>query len=111
MYRILSRGIPANFNRMARINRSLRREKKRGWKRAALILLALLIALPPASQSFTDGNDAWDLSATAGDTLACFISQNHRNWGETDATFAIAGAAWNPADLLGEYRLKHHRLR
>jgi hypothetical protein len=30
---------------------------------------------------------------------------NHANWGETVETFAIAGAAWILADLLGEYRL------
>jgi hypothetical protein len=30
---------------------------------------------------------------------------NHTNWGETAETFAIAGAAWILADLLGEYRL------
>ena len=31
---------------------------------------------------------------------------NHTNWSETVETFAIAGAAWILADLLGEYRLK-----
>jgi hypothetical protein len=31
---------------------------------------------------------------------------NHTNWSETAETFAIAGAAWILADLLGEYRLK-----
>jgi len=30
---------------------------------------------------------------------------NRTNWGETAETFAIAGAAWILADLLGEYRL------
>jgi hypothetical protein len=35
---------------------------------------------------------------------------NHTNWGETDETFAIAGAAWILADLLGEYRLNDDRL-
>ena len=30
---------------------------------------------------------------------------NHTNWSETAETFAIAGAAWILADLLGEYRL------
>jgi hypothetical protein len=30
---------------------------------------------------------------------------NHTNWGETAETFAIAGAAWILADLLGEYGL------
>ncbi len=30
---------------------------------------------------------------------------NHTNWGESAETFAIAGAAWILADLLGEYRL------
>jgi hypothetical protein len=30
---------------------------------------------------------------------------NHANWGETLETFAIAGAAWILADLLGEYQL------
>jgi len=29
---------------------------------------------------------------------------NHTNWGENAETFAIAGAAWILADLLGEYR-------
>jgi hypothetical protein len=29
---------------------------------------------------------------------------NHANWSETAETFAIAGAAWILADLLGEYR-------
>jgi len=31
---------------------------------------------------------------------------SHANWSETAETFAIAGAAWILADLLGEYRLK-----
>jgi hypothetical protein len=31
---------------------------------------------------------------------------NHTNWSETAETFAIAGAAWILADLVGEYRLK-----
>jgi hypothetical protein len=34
---------------------------------------------------------------------------NHTNWSETAETFAIAGAAWILADLLGEYRLNDHR--
>jgi predicted tellurium resistance membrane protein TerC len=29
---------------------------------------------------------------------------NHTNWSENAETFAIAGAAWILADLLGEYR-------
>jgi hypothetical protein len=36
---------------------------------------------------------------------------NHTNWNETTETFAIAGAAWILADLLGEYRLIDHRPR
>ena len=36
---------------------------------------------------------------------------NHTNWSETAETFAIAGAAWILADLLGQYRLNDHRLR
>ena len=36
---------------------------------------------------------------------------NHTNWTETVETFAIAGAAWILADLLGEYRLNDHRPR
>jgi len=36
---------------------------------------------------------------------------NHTNWSENAETFAIAGAAWILADLLGEYRLKDYRLR
>ena len=36
---------------------------------------------------------------------------NHTNWGETVETFAIAGAAWVLADLLGEYRLNDYRPR
>lgn len=36
---------------------------------------------------------------------------NHANWSETAETFAIAGAAWILADLLGEYRLNAHRPR
>jgi len=36
---------------------------------------------------------------------------NHTNWDETAETFAIAGAAWILADLLGEYRLNDHRPR
>jgi len=36
---------------------------------------------------------------------------NHTNWGENVETFAIAGAAWILADLLGEYRLNDHRPR
>jgi hypothetical protein len=34
---------------------------------------------------------------------------SHTNWSETAETFAIAGAAWILADLLGEYRLNGHR--
>jgi hypothetical protein len=36
---------------------------------------------------------------------------NHTNWSENAETFAIAGAAWILADLLGEYRLTDHRPR
>jgi len=36
---------------------------------------------------------------------------NHTNWDETSETFAIAGAAWILADLLGENRLNDHRPR
>jgi len=36
---------------------------------------------------------------------------NHTNWSETAETFAITGAAWILADLLGEYRLNDHRPR
>ena len=36
---------------------------------------------------------------------------NHANWSENAETFAIAGAAWILADLLGEYRLNDHRQR
>jgi hypothetical protein len=36
---------------------------------------------------------------------------NHTNWSENAETFAIAGAAWILADLLGEYRLNDHRPR
>ena len=36
---------------------------------------------------------------------------NHTNWSETAETFAIAGAAWILADLLGEYRLNDPRPR
>src|SRR5216684_5363306 len=36
---------------------------------------------------------------------------NHANWSENTETFAIAGAAWILADLLGEYRLNDHRPR
>ncbi len=36
---------------------------------------------------------------------------NHTNWSETVETFAIAGAAWILADLLGESRLNDHRPR
>jgi hypothetical protein len=32
---------------------------------------------------------------------------NHTNWSENAETFAIAGAAWILADLLGEYRLNN----
>ena len=34
---------------------------------------------------------------------------SHTNWSECVETFAIAGAAWILADLLGEYRLNVHR--
>jgi len=34
---------------------------------------------------------------------------SHTNWSEFAETFAIAGAAWILADLLGEYRLNDHR--
>jgi hypothetical protein len=34
---------------------------------------------------------------------------SHTNWSETAETFAIAGAAWILADLLGEDRLNDHR--
>ncbi len=36
---------------------------------------------------------------------------SHTNWSETALTFAIAGAAWILADLLGGYRLHDHRPR
>lgn len=36
---------------------------------------------------------------------------SHANWSETAETFAIAGAAWILADLLGEYRLNDYRPR
>jgi hypothetical protein len=36
---------------------------------------------------------------------------NHTNWSEIAETFAIAGAAWILADLLGEYRPNSHRPR
>jgi len=36
---------------------------------------------------------------------------NPTNWSETAETFAITGAAWILADLLGEYRLNDHRPR
>jgi hypothetical protein len=36
---------------------------------------------------------------------------NHTNWSENAETFAIAGAAWILADLLGEYRFNDHRPR
>jgi len=35
--------------------------------------------------------------------------RSHSNWSEITETFAIAGAAWILADLLGEYRLNDHR--
>ena len=35
--------------------------------------------------------------------------RNHTNWSEFAETFAIAGAAWILADLLGEYRLNDYR--
>ncbi len=38
-------------------------------------------------------------------------AHNHTNWGETIETFAIAGAAWILADLLGEYRHNDDRSR
>jgi hypothetical protein len=34
---------------------------------------------------------------------------NHTNWSEITETFAIAGAMWILADLLGEYRINDHR--
>jgi len=36
---------------------------------------------------------------------------NHTNWSENAETFAIAGATWILADLLGENRLNDHRTR
>ncbi|PYU44595.1 MAG: hypothetical protein DMG53_16275 [Acidobacteria bacterium] len=36
---------------------------------------------------------------------------SHTNWSENAETFAIAGATWILADLLGEYRLNDHRPR
>jgi hypothetical protein len=36
---------------------------------------------------------------------------NHTNWSENAETFAIAGAIWILADLLGEYRRNDHRPR
>ncbi len=36
---------------------------------------------------------------------------SHTNWSEFAETFAIAGAAWILADLLGDYRLNDHRPR
>jgi hypothetical protein len=43
--------------------------------------------------------------------LLLLAPHNHVNWSETVETFAIAGAAWILADLLGEYRLNGHRPR
>jgi hypothetical protein len=37
--------------------------------------------------------------------------RNHTNWSENAETFAIAGATWILADLLGEHRLNDHRPR
>jgi hypothetical protein len=37
--------------------------------------------------------------------------RSHTNWSEAVETFAIAGAAWILADLIGEYRLNDHRPR
>jgi hypothetical protein len=37
--------------------------------------------------------------------------RSHTNWSETVETFAIAGAVWILADLLGEYPLNDHRPR
>jgi hypothetical protein len=36
---------------------------------------------------------------------------SHTNWSENAETFAIAGATWILADLLGDYRLNDHRPR
>jgi hypothetical protein len=41
--------------------------------------------------------------------LVLSAPRNHTNWSELTETFAIAGAAWILADLLGEYGLDDHR--
>jgi len=41
--------------------------------------------------------------------LVLLDPHNHTNWSENAETFAIAGAAWILADLLGEDRLNDHR--
>jgi hypothetical protein len=43
--------------------------------------------------------------------LVLSAPRNHTNWSETAETFAIAGATWILADLLGEYRLNDLRPR
>jgi hypothetical protein len=41
--------------------------------------------------------------------LVVSVPHSYTKWSETVETFAIAGAAWILADLLGEYRLNGHR--
>src|SRR5882724_2595253 len=41
--------------------------------------------------------------------LVLLNPHSHTNWSENTETFAIAGAAWILADLLGEYRLDDYR--
>jgi len=43
--------------------------------------------------------------------LVISAPHSHTNWSEIAETFAIAGATWILADLLGEYRLNDHRPR
>ena len=40
--------------------------------------------------------------------LVLLDPHSHTNWSENAETFAIAGATWILADLLGEYRLNDH---
>jgi len=72
---------------------------------AAVALLAnrmrLLAPLLLTTMLVIFGLDVWVPLILSG-------PHNHSNWSETAADFAIAGAAWVLADLLGQYRLNAH---
>jgi hypothetical protein len=73
---------------------------------AAVALLTRRLALP-ASRLLTIMLLSFGLLVWV--PLVLSSPHNHANWSENAETFAIAGAVWILADLLGEYRPNDHR--